>query len=1377
MALHRTPIEPAPWPPGSGEISERIRAFDWSRTPLGPIESWSPALRMMTRFLLANRFPLLLWWGPQYVSIYNDAYRPVLGTKHPWALGQPVSECWKEIWHILKPLIDTPFNGGPATWDNDICLEINRYGFVEETHFTIAYSPVPDENARNGIGGVLATVHEITEKVVGERRAMALRDLGAVAAEAKTAEEACRLAARTLAAHEKDIPFALLYLIDADGRRAWLAGSTGIHTDGHACSPVLDLDLGEAQPWPLADVVRTKAMAVADDLAGRFSQAVPPGPWSDPPREAVVLPIRSNIAHQLSGVLVAGVSARLKLDELYRSFLELVASQIATAVANARAYEQERKRAEALAEIDRAKTLFFSNVSHEFRTPLTLILGPVEDLLGRSFTELSPFSKSQLEIVHSNSLRLLKLVNTMLDFSRIEAGRMRANYEETDLAAYTAELASNFRSACERAGLSLKIECPPPPSGAAPAFVDRDMWEKIVLNLLSNAFKFTLVGRISVSLTAIGDMADFVVQDTGVGIPAEELPRIFERFHRVNGSRGRTQEGSGIGLALVRELVRLHGGTVRVESELGGGSAFTVSIPLDKTHLDPSHISTSREHLVPTRTGANAFVEEALRWLPGSAAIERQDLALQVLTASARGSAIGDRTADDQPRPRVLWADDNADMRDYVARLLSERFEVEVAADGQAALEKAQVMSTAGRPPDLVLSDVMMPRLDGFGLMRELRANSALGSIPIILLSARAGEEARIDGMEAGADDYLIKPFSARELLARVEAQIRMAAFRRETDRVVRESEERLRLFIEHAPAAIAMFDPEMRYLAASRRWISDYRLDSELAGRSHYDIFPEIPERWKEAHRRAIAGEALHSAGDWFERTDGSGQWLKWDLLPWRTTTGEVGGIIIATEDITARKQAEAELERMQRLLAEGERVAHLGSWEYIAATGEMIWSDEEKRIYGLDPGGPTPVYGEMLRRHTHPDDASKLDHDFHDAFEKRAVFENESRIVRSDGSISWIYNRAQPYFDAAGTLTKYIGATIDITERKRHEEHVQLLMREVNHRSKNLLGLILSIARRTASTDAEDFIRRFSERIQSLAAAQDLLVKHEWRAVPLADLVRSQLSHFGDLIGGRICIAGPALSITAAASQALGMALHELATNAAKYGALSRESGRLAIIWSVQAEGPEAQFDLSWEEQGGPRVATPQWRGFGSTVTSSMVKMSVGGQVSIDYAPNGLQWRLTCPAGNIQADPLAKRIVDNPVMSPPHKDQTSASGRVLVVEDEALIASEIESMLSNAGFNVVGPAASVNQALALLEHEGCDAAILDVSLSDDETSEPIARGLIRNGTPFVVMSGYSRDQLPEVFRAAPFIAKPLPLALLEAELKRCLGASESRT
>jgi hypothetical protein len=164
---------------------------------------------MMVRLMLANRLPMLLWWGPRYISLYNDPYRPVLGNKHPSALGLPVSKCWKEIWHILRPLIDTPFHGGPATWNEDILLEINRHGYVEETHFTIAYSPVPDESVPSGIGGVLATVNEITEQVVGQRRMVVLRDLGTRPVETKTAEAACVVAAATLQAHPKDVPFSL----------------------------------------------------------------------------------------------------------------------------------------------------------------------------------------------------------------------------------------------------------------------------------------------------------------------------------------------------------------------------------------------------------------------------------------------------------------------------------------------------------------------------------------------------------------------------------------------------------------------------------------------------------------------------------------------------------------------------------------------------------------------------------------------------------------------------------------------------------------------------------------------------------------------------------------------------------------------------------------------------------------------------------------------------------------------------------------------------------------------------------------------------------------------------------------------------------------
>src|SRR6185437_5301461 len=346
---------------GGGEMGALMRRTDWSKTPLGPVGTWSQSLRMMVSFMLANRFPLLLWWGPDYVSIYNDAYRPVLGTKHPWGLGKPVRECWSEIWDVLKPLIDAPFSGGTPTWMEDLALEINRHGFVEETHFTVAYSPVPDDSVPGGIGGVLATVHEITPQVLQERRVAALRDLSARSSDAKTAAEACALAAEAFARHPRDVPFALLYLLDEDGKTARLAGAAGIGCGELACPLVIDLEGGadHTSTWPLAAVTWTEEPLVVDNLSDRFP-SVPPGPWADPPRSALVVPIPSNTKHRLAGLLVLGLSARLEFDTFYRSFYELATAQVATAIAVARAYEEERRRAEALAELDRAKTAFFS---------------------------------------------------------------------------------------------------------------------------------------------------------------------------------------------------------------------------------------------------------------------------------------------------------------------------------------------------------------------------------------------------------------------------------------------------------------------------------------------------------------------------------------------------------------------------------------------------------------------------------------------------------------------------------------------------------------------------------------------------------------------------------------------------------------------------------------------------------------------------------------------------------------------------------------------------------------------------------------------------------------------------------------------------------
>ncbi|HZR36000.1 MAG TPA: ATP-binding protein [Nevskia sp.] len=746
-------------------MEQLIGGFDWSSTPVGPARGWSPTLRMMVQQMLANRFPLLLWWGPQYISIYNDAYIPILGAKHPWALGRPVSECWSEIWDVLRPLIDTPYLGGPATWNDDLQLEIKRHGFLEETHFTVAYSAVPDETAAGGVGGVLATVHEITAKVVAERRVMVLRDLSGGTG-ASTAEVACSTAAQTLLRHELDVPFALIYLFDGNGAR--LAAQAGLGRVSASLAAV-PLQRDEAA-WPFGAVQRSGAAELVEQLDRRFDR-VPPGPWADPPRQALVLPMRATAPQELAGFLVAGVSSRLQFDAAYHSFLELVAGQIATVIANARAREEEQRRIQALAELDRAKTAFFSSVSHEFRTPLTLMLGPLGDLLRGSHGALPEPALAPLQTTHRNARRLLRLVNTLLDFWRVEAGRNDADYRRTDLAALTAGVASNFRSACERAGLQLRVDCPALPAERA-VYVDRDMWEKIVLNLLSNAVKFTLQGGIEVRLEDGADEgARLSVRDTGIGIAAAELPRLFQRFYRVENRHARTYEGTGIGLALVQELVKLHGGVIAVSSVPEEGSVFTVTIPYGTAHLDPQRIERHAAQRPPAGA-ASAFVDEALGWLPGETAD----------AAAPEPPSLPER----RQRPRVLWADDNSDMREYVARLLRPRFEVQAVADGRAAL-----LAARERCPDLILSDVMMPGLDGFGLLREVRADERLKAVPLILISARAGEESRIEGLDRGADDYLVKPFSAQELIARVESQVRMSQLRRQTETALREAHAR----------------------------------------------------------------------------------------------------------------------------------------------------------------------------------------------------------------------------------------------------------------------------------------------------------------------------------------------------------------------------------------------------------------------------------------------------------------------------------------------------------------------------------------------------------------------------------------------------------
>jgi PAS domain S-box-containing protein len=912
---------------GHGEMALRTRSFDWSRTPLGPIETWSTALRTTLQIVLASRFPHILWWGPDYIQLYNDAYCPIPGSKHPdKVLGRKASECWEEIWHVIGPLVDRPFSGGPATWVEDICLEPNRYGFVEETHFTIAYSPVPDETAPNGIGGVLATVHEITAKVVGERRIQALRDLGTQPSGARTAEEACAAAAATLRDHERDLPFALIYLLAKDRRSAHLAGAAGVEIGTPLSPDVLPLDESSRSTWPLWDVLRTRTPSVISDLRTRFD-AIPPGPWSDPPSNALALPIPASRPGEIAGFFVAGLSPRLEFDEGYRAFVELVASQIGLAVANARAHEEEKRRAEELAEVDRLKNEFFSNVSHEFRTPLTLMLGPIEEEM-----RADPAARPRLEVAYRNSLRLLKLVNSLLDFSRIEAKRVDACYEPVDLAAFTAELASVFRSTVEKVGLALRVDCPPLEE---PVFVDCEMWEKIVLNLLSNAFKFTFEGGIDVSLRRVGGEVELSVADTGIGIPESELPKVFQRFHRVRGARSRTHEGSGIGLALVHELVRLHGGSVAVRSEEGRGSTFTVRVRTGKEHLPADRIGAGRS-FGSTALGATPFVEEALRWLPDVPA-EPDPVSAADLPAAPR----------DAHPARILVVDDNADMREYVRRLLAPLYSVDAVSDGKAAFERA-----AADPPDLVLADVMMPGLDGFELLARLRANESTRTIPVMLLSARAGEESRIEGLRAGADDYLVKPFSARELVARVQSNLELRRVRREAEEAVRERGEQFETLIDRAPIGIFLVDEDFKIVHVNPIALPRFQeVAGEVRGRDFEEVLhvlrePSEADETVRIFRRTLeTGEPFLASED-ARRAQGheEADWFEWRVdrirLPGRPSRhGLVCYFRDITDEVRGKKEREFLLESERAARAEADRAVHLKD-EFLAILSHELRS-----------------------------------------------------------------------------------------------------------------------------------------------------------------------------------------------------------------------------------------------------------------------------------------------------------------------------------------------------------------------------------------------------------------------------------------------------
>ncbi|KAJ3176503.1 hypothetical protein HDU87_005197 [Geranomyces variabilis] len=808
---------------GTTDMHRLTAEYPWETTQLGPLSSWSDSQLAAVSLVLNAEIPMILFWGKAGYVFYNVAYIPFLGEKHPAALGKPGKRVWLEIWDFIGPLLARVFDG-IVEFVTDQLLLINRNSYEEETYFTWSYSPVVDNDGN--IAGAITPVLETTDGILYKRRLRTLHALSYQMGKSCSVDVALEVAATIFDKECADIPVCGLYILNTASQVLVLKSTSGVPVP-HPSMPT-EIPLNHATTddiWPISNVVASASInhvhvdsGIWDDASG--------GMWPDlHPNSACVFSIRQSPTDHVLGVCIMGLNPRKQLDGPYREFCEQLQTQLANGILQARAIEVETQRAEELKALDTAKTAFFANVSHDFRTPLTLILGPLTDLLAGTNVDAS--TRTQLQVMNRATLRLLKLVNTVLDFAGLESGRTSVQYVECNLASPTVDAASMFRAAIEKGGLKFTVDVDQNVDGM---WVDLDMWDKIVCNLISNAYKFTLQGEIIVTLRRHEKVALLSVQDTGCGIAQDAVPKLFQRFYRVAGSKGRSHEGSGIGLALAMELVQLHSGRCWAESKVGVGTTIFIEIPIGCDHLPKNAIKIRREsapsvvrenELNKREVRRGGFLAETAKW--------SSPLDADVSSTSPRTSGTlsmanpnDDTGAVDPPLEifgrtnfHILLADDNADMRDYVSRLLLQsQYQVTVVSDGAKALESA-----IASPPDLILSDIMMPNLDGVGLLRAIRQNPKLKYIPMILLSARAGEEAKVQGLELGADDYLVKPFSRKELLARVHTHLELGLLRRNLEQALLARESEFKLLCQMAPVGISRGDGHDSLTFVNETW------------------------------------------------------------------------------------------------------------------------------------------------------------------------------------------------------------------------------------------------------------------------------------------------------------------------------------------------------------------------------------------------------------------------------------------------------------------------------------------------------------------------------------------------------------------------------
>ncbi|WP_237487928.1 ATP-binding protein [Hufsiella arboris] len=1211
---------------GGGEMGKLIRTMDWSKTALGPVESWPQSLRTSVSLCLSSTFPILIAWGPETIQIYNDSYRPICGEMHPRSMGMNFRICWESALEVVGDKF-TRGQQGEGTYITDQRMFLERYGYLEEAWMTFSFAPIRDESG--GVGGIFHPITETTEKMLAGRRTQVLKDLGAVISKAKSVTEIADLTNAQYDSYQLDVPFMLFY--ELSGAEAKLVSSAGVASAPALASPVMAL---AESKWPLQQVVDSGELLKVEELQALFGD-FRSGPYETAPHTAMILPVRISGQQDLFGFIIAGVSACRALDEAYLNFYDQLGGTFNTAISNVYAYEQEQKRAEALAEIDRSKTAFFSNVSHEFRTPLTLMLGPLEDLLQ---AESDGHKKAQIEATHRNAMRLLKLVNNLLDYSRVEAGRIQAAYQIIDLAELTTDLASSFRSIIEKAGMELRVSCD---QLNGDFFADRQMWEKIVLNLLSNAFKYTLEGTISVNLKQEGDFALLRVIDTGVGIPEKELPHMFERFHRVENSAGRTHEGTGIGLSLVHELVHLHGGEISVASIEGQGSTFTVKIPSGKAHLpDNQVVASARETEMSAITAP--FIREAYSLLQDEAKGNNDE----VTQTSSDIVSTHDHTVNLETN--ILIVDDNSDMRAYLKRLLEPYFTINTASNGSDALERIRQ-----NRPSLVLSDVMMPVMDGKELLQNIRKDEDLYNLPVIFLSARAGEEARIDGLEAGADDYLVKPFSAAELLTKVRAQINISKARGY-------AEEQLRNLLTEAPVAMSIYRGPQHVIELANSRMLNYwgRSKENTLKRPLFEVIPELAgQGFKEildhvyqTGERFVSGEipfTLHRFGKETIYTNLTIEALK-------DENQLINGLITVAADVTEQVTARLELQKVSDTLRLAMDSSDMGIYRITVATDLLEVSPRGRIIHAIPPN-EVLTYENTLAVVV-PEHRERFSQAITKAINENINYSEDYQIQPFDGSKRrWLNSTGKAELDDKGDVISVVGTLFDITESKEDEIRKNDFIAMVSHELKtpltSLSGFTQLGSRHAIKNKDEYYISLFDRasnqvrkmsglingflNISRLESGKIHLDLSEFR---LDELIREIVDEVGLTAGGQEFEINCEEITVSADHDKIGTVLTNLLSNAVKYAknkkvTISATKSQDSISVSVKDEGKginESELSKLFDRYyrvGGDSANNISGFGIGLYLSSEIISRHRGKMWAESEVGNGAIFHFTLP------------------------------------------------------------------------------------------------------------------------------------------------------